>query len=94
MRPRLEPRSADLPQFVKVDFPVVASRFALCWVGVQWDIDALSLVEDDGGQVLVEERLKHDDLVSWVEEGGEDGVLTCGRRMLEFVYLRDDEQVD
>ena len=39
------------------------------------DVDALAGVEDDGGQVLVEEGLEHDDLISWVQEGGEDRVL-------------------
>ena len=44
---------------------------------MQWDIDGFSSIECDGWQVLVEEGLKHDDLVALFQKGDEDRVLTC-----------------
>lgn len=42
---------------------------------VQRNVDGDAAVERDRGQVLIEERLEHDDLVALLEEGDEDRVL-------------------
>ena len=41
---------------------------------MQRDVDGLSTVEDDGGEVLVEEGFDADDLVATVQKGEESGV--------------------
>lgn len=44
---------------------------------MQWHVNGLPTVEDDGGEVLVEEGLDTDDFVALVEEGKESGVHSC-----------------
>ena len=44
---------------------------------MQRDVDGLSTVEDDGGEVLVEEGFDADDLVATVQKGKESGVHSC-----------------
>jgi hypothetical protein len=44
---------------------------------MQGDIYGLSTVERDGWQILIKERFEHNDFVSMLQEGREDGVLPC-----------------
>lgn len=43
---------------------------------VQRNVDGDAAIERDRGQVLIEERLEHDDLVALLEKGDEDRVLS------------------
>jgi len=38
-------------------------------------IDGFATIERHRGQVLIEKRFEHDDFVTLLQEGGEDGVL-------------------
>jgi hypothetical protein len=42
---------------------------------VEWDVDRFAALKCHRGQVLVEERLEHDDLVTLLEKRGEHRVL-------------------
>lgn len=69
-------RGFDIPQFIKVDPPVVAVWPLTGQVRVQGNINGFSAVEGDRRKVLIEERLEHDDLVALLQERGEYRVLT------------------
>ena len=66
----------DGPEFIKVDFPVVAGDFGLGHIRMQGYIDRYAAIERHRWEVLVEEGLEHDDLVSLFEERHKNGVLT------------------
>ncbi len=67
--------SVDAPQLVEIDLPVVTGGLGLRAVGVKGDVDGGSTVENDCGEVLVEERLEQDDFVPRLEESGQHGIF-------------------
>jgi hypothetical protein len=65
----------DLPQFVKINLPVITSGLGLRSIRMKGNIDTLASVEDNRWQVLVEERFKHNNLIARLQESSEHGVL-------------------
>ena len=66
------------PQFIEVDCPVVASRFFHIALGrVQRYVNRLTAVKGDGRKILIKKRLKHNDLISMLQECSENRVLAC-----------------
>lgn len=66
--------SADSLKLLQIQLPVRSRPLDKAAVfgslgRVQWYVDGLPTVEDDRGQILVEEGLDTDDFVALVEEG-------------------------
>jgi hypothetical protein len=55
------------------------------------DIDGRSAVEGDGWQILIEEGLEHDDFISMLKEGGENGILSCKNPKRQTDRMKLDE---
>jgi hypothetical protein len=66
-----------IPQFVKVNLPVVATWLEAIRVRVEGNVDGCSAIEGDGWQILIEEGLEHDHFVPMLKERGENGILSC-----------------
>ena len=67
-----------MPEFLKVDRPRLLPDLDVrggLRAGVEGNVDSFPAVEHDGRQVLVEEGLKDDHFVSWLNECRERGVL-------------------
>jgi hypothetical protein len=71
---RFQPTDGHSLKLLQIQLPVRPSPLDKAAVfgslgRVQWYVDGLPTVEDDRGQILVEEGLDTDDFVALVEEG-------------------------
>ncbi len=53
----------------------MAALFAFAGRGMEGNVDRDTTVERYRGEILIEERLKHDDLIALFEKSDEDRVL-------------------
>ena len=64
------------PQFIKIDFPVVpCGLIDSSGVWMERNVDWNTPIENNGGEVLVEERFKEDNLIPVLQKCHENGVL-------------------
>jgi hypothetical protein len=42
---------------------------------MKWNVNGYAAIEGDRRQILVKERLKHDDFITLFKESSEDGIL-------------------
>ena len=65
------------PKLIKVNSPFVRAVLTTILGGMKGNVNWDPTIEGDRREVLVEERFKHDHLVSLLQERDENRVLSC-----------------